>query len=274
VTGKSTRAVFKAIGRHFVTLSFDYVPPGKTLAEKRSGVVSGFVVEIDRIWFYVTAGHVIDELREGLRIGGKFDRWRLDDQTAGNQFKGAAVPYDFSLERWFVLRDDDIGMDYAATPLSPLYRENLKAGGVIPIVKEAWGRYPLKEYHEYALMGVPAETVINPRQGFVEARVMMIPLEPVDAPPSAGKTAQNMFFAKLKFDATGTTRPESIKGMSGGPIFGLRKIEGQRKYWIVGVQSGWYENLLIVSVCPFPSFALAIEKQLMALRADGVLNPE
>jgi hypothetical protein len=106
--------------------------------EEKILVFSGFLVDVCGIWFYVTAGHILRAIRAALNAAGSFDVWRLDDQTAGNRFKGAAIPYDFDINRWAVIEDDEIGLDYAAVPLETTYCLQLKAGGAIPIDKIAW----------------------------------------------------------------------------------------------------------------------------------------
>lgn len=260
---------FDAVGRHFVTLSYVYTPPGMSSADERTGIISGFIVEIEGAWFYMTAGHVIDEIREGLKIGGKFDVWRFGDQTAGNVFKGIPVPYDFNIDNWLVLRDDNIGLDYAVVVLAGLYRQNLEAGGVVPIARKAWGTYVDSGHNQWILVGIPAETVEYRQRRFLTARVVMVPLEPAQEPPSAGDKIQNKFFGKLKFDSANTKTPQSIEGMSGGPIFATRKSRKNLKYWVIGVQSGWYPSTSTISACPFSSLAVSLEKLMREVKLKG-----
>lgn len=83
----------KAAGRHFVTLSCMQTPPGST--KEHAVLFSGFVIAIDDVWFYVTAGHVPRWIQSSLEAGGKFDVWRLGDQTARGPFKDTGIPFDF-----------------------------------------------------------------------------------------------------------------------------------------------------------------------------------
>ena len=259
--GRRNNDFFKAVGRHFVTLSYCYTPPGKSRDEELCDVVSGFLIEVNDVWFYVTAGHILDTIKKGLRAGGTFDAWRLDDQTAGNNFRGAAVPYDFNIEHWIVLRDDALGIDYAAVVLEGLIRKNLEVGGAKAISKSAWGLPPnVTNYDQCILVGIPKETVAHHSSTIITARISMIPIEPTSPPASAGQTVENMFFGVLNFASTDSgTRPTDIAGMSGGPIFATQKFDESLKYWIVGVQSGWYPSIATVSACPFSSFGLVLE---------------
>ncbi|HEX5127507.1 MAG TPA: hypothetical protein VFW00_12255, partial [Rhodocyclaceae bacterium] len=78
---------------------------------------SGFVVDISGEWFYVTAGHILRDIQTALASGSSFDIWRFGDLTAGNLFGKSPVPYDFIVETWLVLRDETVGLDYAAVHL-------------------------------------------------------------------------------------------------------------------------------------------------------------
>lgn len=49
-------------------------------------VFSDFVVAARDVLFYVTAGHILRDIRKSLNLGGKFDIWRLGDQTARSPF--------------------------------------------------------------------------------------------------------------------------------------------------------------------------------------------
>jgi hypothetical protein len=132
--------VARSVGRHFVTLSCVQLPPGDV--PERVLVFSGFLMEVGGVWFYVTAGHVLRGIESAVRQGYTFDVWRLDDQTAGNSFGGAAIPFHFDPAQWLVVRDECAGIDYAATPLDALYRRQLEAGGAIPLGSSVWGQPP------------------------------------------------------------------------------------------------------------------------------------
>lgn len=220
---------------------------------------SAFVIEIHGEWFYITAGHILREIRRAMDAGSVFDVWRLDDQTAGNLFGGKAIPYDFNADEWLVLRDETNGLDYAAVHLGGLYRKLLQVGGVIPIAWGAWWE-PDGEHDEWALVGVPQETVRYDGVTQIAARVVLVPLMPADPPTAAGQKAQNQVYAKVK---AGEECPfEDARGLSGGPVFALKKTEGEWGYGIMGVQSAWYPESKILAICPFPAFGNAIAKCL------------
>lgn len=249
-----TDRVQNTVGRHFVTLSCVHRRPGTEGIQIH--VFSGFVVDVAGEWFYMTAGHILRDIRQALDAGSTFDIWRLGDQTAGNHFGNIAVPYAFDIEQWCVLEDANAGLDYAAVHLGGLYRLQLEAGGVAAIARNAWSDH-LTEYDHWVLIGTPAEAVSYDGRNLISARVVIAPLLSSDPPPLAEQKAQNQFYARL---ADGSEQFVSdVVGMSGGPVFMLKYVDGTWKYSIIGVQSAWYPSLRVVAVCPFATFGHALE---------------
>jgi hypothetical protein len=261
VTGSLNERFMKSVGRHFVTLSCVQAVPGSP--NEKILIFSGFLADIGGMWFYVTAGHILRCIRSALNAGATFDIWRLGDQTAGNRFKDTAIPFAFDIDLWCVIEEEEVGLDYAAVPLETMYCRALQAGGAIPIDKSAWADY-VTEHDQWALVGVPSETVSYDGNTIITARVVVAPLEPVDDPVAAGPKAQNQFYGRLKDDSAAIVK--DIDGMSGSPIFALKKVEETWKYSVIGVQSGWYQQRRIIAACPFSSFALALEDVVVKAR--------
>jgi hypothetical protein len=251
---------FKTVGVHFVTMSCIYQPPGR--AEPKALLFSGFVAEVGGVWFYVTAGHILRDIRRSLTAGGQFDRWRFDDQTAGNQFKGAAIPYAFDVDNWGVIENNEIGLDYAILPLDTMYRLQLQAGGVIPIGKVAWGNY-VEEHDQWALVGVPSETIAYDQKTIITGRIVVMPLERAEEPAGAGRKAENQFYARLK----DMGNVKDIDGMSGGPVFSLKRMKGEWRYKVIGVQSSWYASTWTIAACLFSSLGIALEPLVESAKA-------
>jgi hypothetical protein len=59
-----TDRVARSIGRHFVSLSC--VQHASESGDMRIHLFSGFVVDIAGEWFYVTAGHILRDIRKAL----------------------------------------------------------------------------------------------------------------------------------------------------------------------------------------------------------------
>lgn len=223
--------------------------------DERVIVFSGFIADIQGEWVYVTAGHILRRLKTAMDAGAKFGTWRLGDDTAGGQFQGIAIPFHFDPDEWMVIEDEDLGIDYAAVVLRTLYRAALDAGGARPLPYEAWGSN-LSEHNFWALMGVPSESVKYDGQSIIAAKTVTLVLEPTDSPAGPSEKDEYRFYGKLVGDSLKAVG--SVDGMSGGPIFALRAIEGVWHYSVIGVQSGWFPGDRILIACPFDAFAAVI----------------
>lgn len=202
-----------------------------------------------------------DSLKKAIDAGSEFDVWRLGDETARGKFAGTAIPFDFDVSNWLVIggEDEDLGLDYAAIPLRPLYRQALVAGGACPLPREAWGTHIAKADY-WAVLGVPAETVAYDGESKISAKAVTLVLEPTTSPFTPSEKDANRFCAKLTGDSRHAV--DSINGMSGGPVFALRTIDDIWHYSVIGVQSGWSPSHRVLFACPFSSFASAVAAAL------------
>jgi len=254
MTSNNNQQFFNAVGRHFVTLSCVQILPDNT---KKILLFSGFIVDIRGNWFYVTAGHILKLVQLSLANGGKFDIWRLGDQTAGNKFSDTAIPFDFNIEKWVVIEEEADGLDYAAIPLDEMYCRLLNAGGVVPLGNDAWGDH-LMEHDQWILVGVPSQSVAYDGKNIIVARPAMIPLKEAEAHELAGSKSKNQFYGHLHQDSQSIV--ENIDGMSGGPIFAIKWNGEKLHYVVIGIQSAWYSQDRIIAACPFSSLGHALEE--------------
>jgi hypothetical protein len=253
----------KAVGRHFVTLSCMQTPPKSST--EHTVLFSGFVIAVDDLWFYATAGHVLRFIQSSVAAGGKFDVWRLGDQTARGPFKEIGIPFDFLADQWLVIEDESVGLDYAALPLRDLYRQALERGGVLPVRKDVWSDH-VTEYDQWVLVGVPAETVTHDGKSLITAKVVSVALEETEAPIGAGTKADNQFYGRLAEGSEAVVK--NVEGMSGGPIFATKKTGSTLRYKVIGVQSAWYSSSRIVAACPFSSLGLGLENAVRIARDE------
>jgi hypothetical protein len=251
----------QTVGQHFVTLSCIQQPldkPAKTL------VFSGFISDVRGEWLYVTAGHILRDIRIAIGAGSTFTAWRFSDEAAGNRFNGLAVPYDFDLESWGVLVDEELGLDYATVHIGGLYRRQLEAGGVKGIGKSAWSNHT-EDHDHWALVGTPSESVRYDGETKITARVVVAPLVKASPPELAGNKAQNQFYAAPIDGAD--EHFKDADGFSGGPVFGLKWVSNKWRYGVIGVQSAWYPTTKTMAICPFSSFGLALEDVVQEVQA-------
>lgn len=257
--------------RHFVCLSYWARHSGTAPHEAKKYFASCFVVEIEQHWLLVTAGHVISGIQEAIASGAVFSDFNLHDKLAGNTFP-FSVPIPFDVKDWVVLDGDPQGADYAAAPLSNLIVQNLHAGGVRPIGESVFGIAPFDQYPHWLLAGTRNESfeVVGGRDTL---KLTLIPLAPSTAPEGVVDSGEgHRVFAKMlsrpDLDAVQVT---DVRGMSGGPIFGLRECGGEVRYWLMGLQSSWYPDSRIVCFCPILRFFAAIKEAIRMTRADPSL---
>jgi hypothetical protein len=250
-----TKIIARAIGRHFISLSCVQYPPDNT--QMRILLFSGFVIEVTGEWFYVTAGHILRDISTALQNGYKFDIWRLGDQTAGNKFGDSAIPYSFELEKWIILEDKESGLDYATVHIDNFYRRQLEANGVTALSKRAWASHSI-EHDYWALFGIPSESLSYDNKTLLKARVVSAPLIPTEKPANVSAKMKNQFYAKMIEGSEQFIR--DLDGMSGAPVFSIKRENDLCKYSVIGVQSGLLEPSNVLTICPFVSFGMLLEK--------------
>ena len=239
--------------RHFVSLRVVFV---RNADEQLQEFASGFVVEIAGKWVFITAAHVLDFMESRLRDGWECECLFLHDEATGHGYKGGvALPKDTN---WHRLQSSEHGFDYAATEIPSLMRAALEKGKIRAIDEVAWRYEPPQECDTWGVVGIPAEThrVIG---STLHARLIFIPMEKADA-PEGEEGNPYLFFGRLaRSDDPLHPDVANIAGMSGGPVFGFKTVNGTLRYWAIGVQSGWRSTARIANFCMLPAFLQALE---------------
>lgn len=244
-------------GRHFVALAYRL----RKDKEVHNLYTSGFLVELSGAWFLLTAGHWLEHEATGLKrqlaAGYRIDKIALADAFAGHT--GSPLPFAFELDDWLAVYNDAEGFDFAALPIHPFHRRGLEAVGASPIELHATGPAEFHDDSQLALVGVPAES-FDKKGADTQMKLVIMPLSPYtgDALPAKGDTV----LAQLPVNPTDPAhRVANVVGMSGGPVFRIiKKADLQKKYWLVGIQSGWYEHSRVVRFCPIDSLVAALEE--------------
>lgn len=246
-------------GRHFVALTYRL----RKDREVHNTFASCFLVELAGDWFLLTAGHWLKHEETGLErllaAGYRIDKIVLVDAFAGHT--GSPLPFSFDMADWLAIYDDAEGFDIAALPIHPFYRRGLESAGVSAIELHATGPAEFHEDSQPALVGVPAES-FEKKGADTAMKLVLVPLTAYagDSLPAKGDS----ILAQMPTDpADAAHRVEDVVGMSGGPIFRIVTKAGKhKKYWLVGIQSGWYANSRVVRFCPIDAFVAALEEVL------------
>ena len=254
--------------RHLVCLAFlvrNKMIRAPAVPAKEAGVQfrSGFILEVNRQWYWLTAGHILEEIeRDGLKHPTQVaETFRLI-----SEYKASKTPKDFAFlpfryeEAWkHYEHDDDTGIDYGIVALGPLEKKALKKDNVTPIASAIWKALPNLKLPFFFLLGFPSSEIkpvyTDTKDGFsvtakpVATAISMKMLAKVD------KTKPYRLFAKVPKKAG------QLKGFSGGPCF----VVTDKGYEIMALQSGWNPSTRIAFVCPLgligPNIMKAIRKR-------------
>jgi hypothetical protein len=257
------------LSRHFVRLGCQDRTPGQrdhlNNGAGYPGSFSGFVASVRGEWFMITAGHVIEEIEKAMQRGQKLEDWHLDDTTAWGAADRNGLPFDLTGARKFRKYSEKSGLDWGFIHIHGVYRPALERNGIVPLDEAAWQVPTLRGYDEYWLLGVPEEKVgVSPCGRRVEREVVLIVLELIEksaAPPCLVKNVPRLY-AKLPDAAH--QHLNSIVGMSGGPLFGAKTLDGQVHYWVIGLQSEWDPGQRVIAACPTEPLLEIIDAALAA----------
>lgn len=258
----------RSYARHFLSLDgLIYLPENRAETE-RVFCVSGFVVSVRSEWFFITAGHVFDEVKEAREQGQVIENWSFDCSNSIDAKDNYPTYFDLDSAGPIFRYNPQSGFDYAFIRIRAfsLTRRNLEANGLTALSEQAWRQWLAFDYDEYFLLGIPRESVAyNRAMGIVEKVLVVAPMDrlepeelPDDIPPKEG-----LFFARLHdIPDDAVNCPQSIKGMSGGPIFGLKHEEDDSRYWAIAIQSWWEKDSGIIRACYLRILCDALDKWL------------
>lgn len=254
--------------RHLVGLCVTYERDGDDSIE--FAAYSGTLILVEDNVFFLTAGHILKDLDEvRKRTDIKITSAVLADTFGHKRISNLPIPFDLNSAHLIHIDDDNEGLDFGVIPLSPYYVRLLAKNGVISLQEENWVHQQNVRFDAHAMLGFPEEFSSKQVNDAGEAIVSptMFRVHRQDAlPEDSRKTSYERFVGKIDRD----NPIQSVKGMSGGPIFGF-KIDGDDiRYWVVALQSSWNPSTRIVYGCPLPTLASLLTK---AAKGELMQNP-
>ena len=244
------------LGKHFISLNF-YYSDVKGEADKLASI-SGFVMLIQDDWFFITAGHILRTVDQIIEQGAVVRRWSIFDGLGTDAKFDDAIPFDYASSQKGYCYDAKFEYDYAIIHLSEYYCNLLKANGITPLSEEYLLSPEINRVDAYYMLGIPQETVLvlEPSAN-VRGDAFFLRVTPEQNPPHNLIKPFPRFYGRLE----GPNSPPSIEGMSGGPIFAIKREDsGAIRYWVIAVQSGWNSKERVIAACfirPFFEFANA-----------------
>jgi hypothetical protein len=223
---------------------------------------SATLLEFEGSYSLLTAGHVIDAINElyedpTIEMDGCY---LLDDLNIDAKYHH---PVPFAWETAVKASIDEDGLDFGVVLLSPYFARSLLANGVAPVTESNWVHQErLETYDNYILLGLPEELNMPTRfepGGDVEIVPLLLPLLPTEQPPEGMVLPNNPIHI---FRLAANPMVKSLKGMSGGPIIGMRLNEaGELRYWILGVLRTAKVSERYITACPMPVLGKILRDQ-------------
>jgi len=200
---------------------------------------TGCILENRGNWFIGTSSHVLGSLRAAasdprVRVESKY----LADQFGYGSKSDLVFPFD-PLEAQSLALPEKYGLDLGLIHLRPHYRELLAANGIIPFTPRQWCFPNDLEFESFGVVGFPHEftspDVDDLAPGAFVVQPVFVPLRKVEDDLS-------MPVRRFRGEIVGMQDQKSLVGMSGGPIVGFYRDNGQSQYLLQAIQSSWNEQ--------------------------------
>ncbi len=257
----SDKAFLKHLGQHLVAMCGSYVhlnDKGDPVQPPTFYSYTGTVVEILGHWCIATAGHCLQKLEEANNHKKiLIETQILADYFGPNATNNTPIPFK-PLEEGFLYVDEN-GLDFGLVVLSDLWRQNLARNGIMPFTSKQWYFPTDHKFESYAIVGFPDEYTGGASS--LDTKSMIGHVKPSYVPLDRLPDDTQETFPQFKAEILDKGNQQSIKGMSGGPIFGFFHEAGEVKYLLVAIQSRW-DKRSIVFGCPIQTMMKCLEQKL------------
>jgi hypothetical protein len=250
IRGRKGAELLRFLCRHLVGLGFFYRRHGAGGDGGRTQfkMYSGTLITFGDTVFYLTAGHILQDVEQVLKSGQyDYEGAILVDTFGQNPTDKHPIPFD--LRGAELLHIDNEDVDFGLIPLATNHVRLLAANGVLALSEVNWIHQHGIQFGGHLMLGFPEEFTSSGLSSAVDVTVSPTLLTVREAPIDA----DDRLTAHPRFKGTVALGPElqSVNGMSGGPIFGFQ-FEPQMRYWVVALQSRWVRPTRTVYGCPLP----------------------
>jgi hypothetical protein len=252
----------KFVCQHLGCLSVTVVAldkSGKDVGNQFSETYSGFFIELNKHWFFVTAGHVFKHTDpDGNRVGLEERANRKAIRIVGASiidyigirakiYHPTIIDYPAVLENTVFINEAELGLDFALLPLRDWYVTSIAGNGVIPFVEHTWLYEGEGQFH--AVVGFPDEEKKPPPSansaigGWIKPMLFIV--EKCDLPSEIPTPTYPYFAARLP-----ESKPCRAAGISGSPIIAFKRIGNDTRYFLTAIDVSWYPEQRIIIGCP------------------------
>lgn len=254
------------MSRHLVALLVheDVYNRDGTLYCRAVEVVSGFIISLYDRWFWVTAGHCLRGLDKKISDGEiKVLSVDFADYFGWEARHRHVIPFWYNRGDGVYLDKPSLSLDFAMIPIPDLLRADFQQNGVVAVSRENWIEQRHLTFIEYKVLGLPRDRIQQTSDSSGDVRALMQPVmfsvQACDPEDISDDYADTWFAGRIHPNAA----IPNIEGMSGGPIFGFRRLtNGRLGYHVVAVQSRWLQESRVVFGCSVPLFAEQVYKAI------------
>lgn len=236
---------------------------------------TAFAMSFDGVPVLVTAGHVIRDTLDPLLVEGRYGGYKvhvyethLCDFFGLNPVWKKPTPFPTYAETPRGSIDQSMqrgsrGLDFGILLPRHLYWRGMRGNGVTPLPESFWAE-PGDEFEVYKMVGFP-DNEEHRKKGLIQTAAYNV-IRTTDPDAKGPDGLPNWFVGTLPQGV------ESVRGVSGGPIFGFRRLPaGGWEYRVVAMQSwqGPEQSERMVYGTPLRSFAPTVSEVIAQLRARG-----
>jgi len=260
----NAEAILDAFSRHIISICIHYQLTGMDSPEAplRVQCYPGVLLYYRGTVVLLTAGHALESLDEALRDGSaSIESARIIDSFGSTSSYRESIPFDYPNSMRRHINDEQAGVDFGLVEIGSVYLPLLQTQGIQALPESGWADFDSDRFEYYYLVGIPEERVVvhGNRAEKVSLTLALIGLSETDPPPESVKT-----YPRLSARVNNKGGLRSLRGMSGGPIYGV--IQGERpEYRLAAIQSSWLRSRGIVFGCRIDVIKGIIDQQLEGL---------
>jgi hypothetical protein len=230
-------------------------------------IVSAFVISIRGEWLLLTAGHCLREIEQQQACGYRIERSYLIDDGAAEARFSEAIPFNFEDASPMHLNDDYY--DYGVLRLPDNTKALMESNGIVALDEAVWERQPSKP-DGFQLLGIPTMLAASTKKHARFSAALMSVTEVDERPDCFEPNNAPTFYGRIPDDE----RLPDIAGMSGGPVFSFKRYSnGELRYWLHAVQSGWVKERRLIAACKTTPFISWIRDSLFPASDGYSPNP-
>lgn len=155
------RGVLQFFGRHLVALCVTFRYADQLDEPPQFRAYAGTLIALSGGVHFVTAGHILSELHDGLRDDRIVILSAVLADTFGMGRHGMPIPFDIKTALMFFIDDDEAGLDFGVMLLRPYYVRLLAANNTVAIQEENWIHQHRVTFDSYLMLGLPEEFTSN-----------------------------------------------------------------------------------------------------------------